>query len=100
VAGYCLIEETIKYIEKLHQRVEELKTNRDQLLASKSCRDDVNVFVEVRLYGNEIVIGITSFKMPRHLSKIYQVIEAEYFNIQTADIYRGNCIVLLSFHAH
>ncbi|KAH9323047.1 hypothetical protein KI387_017686, partial [Taxus chinensis] len=47
VAGYCLIEETIKYIEKLHHRVEELKTNREQLLVTKSCLDDVNVCVEI-----------------------------------------------------
>ncbi|KAH9323044.1 hypothetical protein KI387_017683, partial [Taxus chinensis] len=100
VAGYCLIEQTIKYIEKLHRRVEELKEKRERLLATKSCLDDVNVCVEVRLFGNEIIIRITSFKMTCHLWKIYQVIEAQHFNIQTADIYRGNSIVLLCFHAH
>ncbi|KAH9299044.1 hypothetical protein KI387_030726, partial [Taxus chinensis] len=100
-AKYCLIEETIKYIEKLYHRLQELQGKKEQLLARKSCHDDNgDVGVEVSLYGNEIIIRITSFKMPENLSDIYRVIEVQHFTIQTADIYRGDCIVILSFCAH
>ncbi|KAH9299043.1 hypothetical protein KI387_030725, partial [Taxus chinensis] len=100
VAKYCLIEETILYIEKLYRRLQELKEKKEQLLARKSRHDDyVNVGVEVNLYGNEILIRIISFKMPDNLSEIYRVIEAQHFNIQTADVHRGDCIAILSFRA-
>ncbi|KAH9331999.1 hypothetical protein KI387_004107, partial [Taxus chinensis] len=112
VARYCLIEETIKYIEKLHQQVQDLKKKREQLLGMKKnrlqelsspwpwpCRDH-NVNVDVEVFGDEVIIRITSLKMPRNLWKIYQVIEAQHFmDIQSADIYSGDCFVFLSFRA-
>ncbi|GLJ18807.1 hypothetical protein SUGI_0335800 [Cryptomeria japonica] len=58
VARYCLIDETSKYIEQLHEQVGELKQKKEQLLAKKNSYQtnspftDVNVSVEV--FGNEI----------------------------------------------
>ncbi|KAH9313121.1 hypothetical protein KI387_028156, partial [Taxus chinensis] len=108
VARYCLIEETIKYIEKLHQRVRELKEKRDLLSAKKNCHENFPsplpsndiVNVDVEMYGDEVLIRIISFKMPSNLSKIYQAIEAQHFEIQSADIYRGDSVVVLSFNAN
>ncbi|KAH9304231.1 hypothetical protein KI387_008635, partial [Taxus chinensis] len=106
VARYFLIEESIKYIEKLHRQVEELKKKREQLLDKKNKQElslpsfpstDM-VDVDVEAYGDEVIISITSFKMPRNLTKIYQVIEAQHFmDIQSADICSGNCFLFLSF---
>ncbi|GLJ18813.1 hypothetical protein SUGI_0336080 [Cryptomeria japonica] len=107
VPRYCLIAETIKYIEQLHERVGELKQKKEQLLAKKNkClmnlappqpSTDVNVGVEI--FGNEVIIIITSSEMPSCVSKIYQCIEAQNLDIQTADFYADNCIVFLYFRA-
>ncbi|GLJ18806.1 hypothetical protein SUGI_0335790 [Cryptomeria japonica] len=103
VARYSLIDETSKYIEQLHEQVGELKQKKEQLLTKKdnyqtnSSSTDVNVGVEV--FGNEVIIRITSSQMPSCVSKIYQSIEAQQFDIQTADFYADNCIVFLYFRA-
>ncbi|GLJ18812.1 hypothetical protein SUGI_0336070 [Cryptomeria japonica] len=53
VARYCLIDETSKYIEQLHEQVGELKQKKEQLLAKKNSYQtnwpftDVNVSVEI-----------------------------------------------------
>ncbi|KAH9331985.1 hypothetical protein KI387_004093, partial [Taxus chinensis] len=104
VARYCLIEETIEYIKKLQQQVQDLKTKREQLLGmKKNCEElssTVIVNVEVEVYGDEVIIRITSFKMPSNMWKIYQVFEAQHLDIRSADVYRGDSIVLLSFCAN
>eukprot|EP01018_Ginkgo_biloba_P030766 Gb_31407 [translate_table: standard] len=104
VARYGLIEETCKYIHNLHSQLQELKKHRAQLLAKKEMHEKLNhstnVKARVEIYGREgIIITITSSRNPRYLWRIYEEIEAYDVDIQSADVYTGDSIVFLYFHA-
>ncbi len=99
-----MIDETSKYIEQLHEQVGELKKKKERLLAKKLDSHEINspstdVNVGVELFGEDVIITITSSEMPSCVSKIYQSIEAQHLDIQSADFYEAQNFIFLYFRA-
>ncbi|GLJ36269.1 hypothetical protein SUGI_0728100 [Cryptomeria japonica] len=115
VPRYCIIEETSKHIENLQNKVQALKKKKAQLLAThcsstkKSLRynhssaiekESIRPHVGIQVYSSETaIIRITASRMPLSLCKIYEEVESHGLDIQSADVYKGNSLVFLYFHA-
>ncbi|GLJ36281.1 hypothetical protein SUGI_0728410 [Cryptomeria japonica] len=110
VERYQIIEETIKYIQTLQNKTQELQKRKAHLLAIRASlidhnssaidRESISLNVCIEVYSSEtVIIRISASRMPRSLCKIFEVVEGHALEIQSSDVHRGDSIVFLYLHA-